>query len=107
MISTSTAVLAVADILASVRFYVDVLGFKQLWLWGEPPGFGCVAIGRTEIYLCLQPQLAPRVEGHMHCFFDDEDIDALHEKHRAAGAPIVLPIENKPWGIREYTVRDP
>jgi hypothetical protein len=24
----------------------------------------------------------------------------------AAGAPIIEPIENKPWNVREYTVRD-
>ena len=45
-------------------------------------------------------------KGIVYCFFDDESIDELHEKHRAAGATIVSPIENKPWGLREYTVRD-
>ena len=45
----------------------------------------------------------------MHCLFIDRgtDIDALYARHKAAGATIVHPIENKPWGIREYTVRDP
>ncbi len=103
----STAVFAVKDVTEAARFYVDVLGFSQRWLWGNPPTFGCVGFGRAEIFLCQQPELAERVEGHMHCFFTDGDIDALHEQHRAAGATIVSPIENKPWGIREYTVRDP
>jgi catechol 2,3-dioxygenase-like lactoylglutathione lyase family enzyme/GNAT superfamily N-acetyltransferase len=107
MITSSIAVLAVVDIPASVAFYVNVLGFKQQWLWGNPPTFGCVSLGKAEIFLCQQPQLAHQVEGHMHCFFDEENVDALHEQHRAAGAPIVSPIENKPWGVREYTVRDP
>jgi GNAT superfamily N-acetyltransferase/predicted enzyme related to lactoylglutathione lyase len=109
MIEHSTAVLAVADVMQTVRFYVDVLGFQQRWLWGTPPTFGCIGAGRAELFLCQQPELAGRVEGHMHCLFVEceTDIDALCARHRDAGAEIVSPIENKPWGIREYTVRDP
>jgi predicted N-acetyltransferase YhbS/predicted enzyme related to lactoylglutathione lyase len=107
MIKGSTAVLAVADVTRTVSFYVDVLGFKQRWLWGSPPTFGCIGIDNVEVFLCQQPELATKVEGHMHSFFADVDIDALYAQHVAAGAPIVDPIENKPWGIREYTVRDP
>jgi catechol 2,3-dioxygenase-like lactoylglutathione lyase family enzyme len=102
----STAVFAVKDVTEAVRFYVDVLGFSQRWLWGNPPTFGCIGLGRAEVFICQQPELASKVEGHMHCFFTDGDIDALHARHRAAGATIVSPIENKPWGVREYTVRD-
>jgi uncharacterized glyoxalase superfamily protein PhnB/GNAT superfamily N-acetyltransferase len=109
MIECSTAVLAVANVPSAAKFYVDVLGFTQRWLWGDPPTFGCVGIGRVEVFLCEQPELARQVEGHMHCFFSDADtdIDALHARHAAAGANIISPIENKPWGLREYTVRDP
>jgi catechol 2,3-dioxygenase-like lactoylglutathione lyase family enzyme/GNAT superfamily N-acetyltransferase len=107
MITGSTAVLAVADVTKTVAFYVDVLGFKQRWLWGNPPTFGCVGVDKTEIFLCQQPDLATKVQGHMHCFFVEGDLDALYEQHRAAGAPIAEPIENKPWGLREYAVRDP
>ena len=35
------------------------------------------------------------------------DVEKLHAFHRANGAEIISPIENKPWGMREYTVRDP
>ena len=102
----SIAVLAVKDVVEAARFYVDMLGFSQRWLWGEPPTFGCVGFGRAEIFLCQQPQLATQVEGHMHCFYTDDDVDALYAQHVAAGANVLWPIENKPWGLREYTVRD-
>jgi catechol 2,3-dioxygenase-like lactoylglutathione lyase family enzyme/GNAT superfamily N-acetyltransferase len=107
MITGSTAVLAVADVMKSIAFYTDVLGFKQRWLWGNPPTFGCIGLGACELFLCEQPELATKVEGHMHCIFVERDLDALYEQHRAAGAPIVDPIANKPWGMREYAVRDP
>ena len=105
MISKSTAVFAVADVMRTVEFYVNVLGFKQHWLWQDPPTFGCVGLGQVEVFLCQQPGLAGKVEGHMHWFAAD-DLQALHDQHVAAGATIIEPIENKPWGLREYTVRD-
>lgn len=106
MVTTSTSVLAVADVVESVRFYVETLGFRQHWLWGEPPTFGAIGIGKVELFVCKQPELARRVEGHMQFFHVDGNIDELYAQHRAAGATIIEPIENKPWGVREYTVRD-
>jgi catechol 2,3-dioxygenase-like lactoylglutathione lyase family enzyme/GNAT superfamily N-acetyltransferase len=106
VIATSTAVFAVTNLEDTIRFYCTVLGFRQQWLWGDPPDFGCVGLGRVEVFLCLQPELAGKTDGLMHCFFVD-DVQALHEAHVAAGAPIVSPLENKPWNLREYTVRDP
>jgi GNAT superfamily N-acetyltransferase len=104
-LNRSEAILAVFNVVETVRFYRTVLGFTGQWLWGEPPTFGGVSWGRASIMLCQQPELARKIEGHQHSFFCDE-IDALHERHRAAGTPIISAIENKPWGIREYTVRD-
>jgi len=54
---------------------------------------------------CHQPDLAGQVEGHQH-WLNVEDLDALYATHLARGATIVSPLEDKPWGKREYTVRD-
>jgi GNAT superfamily N-acetyltransferase/uncharacterized glyoxalase superfamily protein PhnB len=105
MIHTSEAILAVSDVPETIRFYREVLGFESEWRWGDPPTFGGVRLGKAHVMLCKQPQIARCVEGHMHMFFTD-DVDALLARHTALGAPIVSPIENKPWGVREYTVRD-
>jgi len=105
MISKSTAVLAVADVRQTVDFYVSVLGFKLHWLWENPPTFGCIGMGQIEIFLSRRPDLVGKVESHGHYFWA-EDLETLHAQHVAAGAPIIEPIENKRWGIREYTVRD-
>jgi len=105
MIHSSTAVLAVADVTQTADYYVDVLGFKQHWMWENPPTFGCVGCGKVEIFLELRPDLVKKIEGHEH-FFGADDVESLHAQHRDAGAQIVSPLENKPWGIREYTVRD-
>jgi catechol 2,3-dioxygenase-like lactoylglutathione lyase family enzyme len=105
MIKSSTAVFAVTDVVQSVAFYRDVLGFQERWLWENPPTFGCIGMGKAEVFLCRQPDHEGRVEGLMH-FFEADDVEALHALHRSKGAPIISPLENKPWGIREYAVRD-
>jgi uncharacterized glyoxalase superfamily protein PhnB len=89
----------------TVDFYCNTLGFKQHWLWEDPPTFAAVGLGEIELFLQLNPQLAARIEDHSH-FFHVDDLDTLHAQHVAAGATIVSPLENKPWNIREYTVRD-
>jgi GNAT superfamily N-acetyltransferase/predicted enzyme related to lactoylglutathione lyase len=106
MICKSTAVLACRDVRDAVNFYTSVLGFKQHWLWEDPPTFACVGMGQIEIFLCLQPELAAKVEGHLHCFHVEADLETLHANHVRAGATVLAPPENKPWGVREYTVRD-
>jgi uncharacterized glyoxalase superfamily protein PhnB len=34
------------------------------------------------------------------------DIDASYEELKSLGADIVDPLETKPWGIRQFTVKD-
>jgi GNAT superfamily N-acetyltransferase/uncharacterized glyoxalase superfamily protein PhnB len=105
MITRSTAVLACADVQQAVDFYCQTLGFKQHWLWEDPPAFAAVGMGEIEIFLQLHPDVARRVEGHGH-YFQVDDVETLHAQHVAASAPIVEPLANKPWGMREYVVRD-
>src|SRR5207237_7885555 len=96
---------AVLDVVATTRFYREMLGFQGEWVWGEPPTFGGGRWGEVQVMFCQQPGLAGRVEGHQHAF-SCEDIDSLRERHRSSGAPVISEIANKPWGVREYTVGD-
>lgn len=105
-IHASTAVLAAGDVGETVAWYQTVLGFTDPWLWGDPPGFGGIRWGKGQVMFIHNPQLARSVEGHQH-YFNGDELDVLYEQHRAAGAPILTPIANMPWGVREYTVRDP
>lgn len=106
MLKTSEAIFAVSDVLAAVRFYRDILGFDGQWLWGDPPTFAGVRWGSVHVMFCQQPDLAAKVEGHLH-FFMCDDVEAVHQRHLEKQAPIISAIENKPWGLREYTIRDP
>ncbi len=106
MISRSEPIFAVRDVVETLAFYRDVLGGRGEWMYGEPPAFAGIRLGKVQLCFHHQPELAENVAGHEHFLFS-EDVDELHAQHLAAGAPVVEPIENKPWGLREYVVRDP
>jgi uncharacterized glyoxalase superfamily protein PhnB/GNAT superfamily N-acetyltransferase len=106
MLKKSEPIFPVRDVKETIAFYKDILGFTGEWYWGDPVGFGGARMGDVHVMFHQQPEIAARIEGHQHHYWCDA-IDDLCEKHRAAGADIISPIENKPWGIREYTVRDP
>jgi GNAT superfamily N-acetyltransferase len=104
---SSEPIFPVADVAATVRYYCEVLGFHEGWTWGEPPDFGGVRWGKVGAMFALQAEPGPeaKVGGQWHSFFV-EGIDALHDFHARNGAAICAPLEAKPWGLREYTVRD-
>lgn len=106
MITGGTPIFASADILASLRFYKEVIGFESSWTYGNPPTFGSVSNGPVTIMFCLQPELAKLVSGHQH-WVSVDDADETYAQHLERGAKIVSEIEDKPWGAREYTVEDP
>ncbi|MBX3119591.1 MAG: GNAT family N-acetyltransferase [Fimbriimonadaceae bacterium] len=106
MITSLSPILATADIQATVKFYTDVLGFTSSWTWGDTPDFGGANWGNVSFMFSLNPELAERSEGQEQ-WISVEDVDSLYAKHLENGALIVSAIEDKPWGRREYTVRDP
>lgn len=106
MIKSSEPIFEVADVRRAVRFYVDVIGFGGEWFWGEGPDFGGVNWAGTAVLFSRDALRTGESKGVFH-FFRVEDVNGLYEKHRAAGATIVSPPTNKPWGLCEYAVRDP
>ena len=105
LIRSSEPIFPVADVVATVGYYREVLGFREGWTWGEPPDFGGVRWGRIGVMFALSSGPEPKVGGQWHSFFV-EGIDAIHDFHGRNGAAICSPLEAKPWGLREYTVRD-
>lgn len=102
----SEAILAVADVAATIRFYREKLGFTKEWLWDDPPTHGGIQWGEVDIMFHLDPELTKRVEGHEH-YFHVKGVDDLYARHQKNGVPVISPLDRKPWGMREYTVRDP
>jgi GNAT superfamily N-acetyltransferase/uncharacterized glyoxalase superfamily protein PhnB len=99
-------ILAVRDVTAAAAYYRDVLGFEDVWLWGEPPTHGGANQDGVQVQFSLNPALAESAEGR-EIWIRARNVHALYALHQERGAQIVAALEPKPWGVSEYTVRDP
>ena len=103
-------VIAATDVLATVTWFVRTMGFKQQWIWGEPPVYAGIRSGGAMLYISCDPDMAGaiRSRGLMpDVFLWVQDIDQVYSQHQAAGADIVEPLSERPWGVRQYVVREP
>ena len=94
--------LPVSDVLAAVDFYTTRLGFKLAFTSGDPPAIAGVNLGHAQVFL---EQGRPNPEG-CSVYFVIGDADELYEFQRAKGVEIVVPLEDRPYGFRDYRVRD-
>ncbi len=95
-------ILSVADVLAATDFYTKKLGFWVAFTVGDPPTMAGVNLGHVQIFL---EQGTPNPKG-CAVYFVVGDADELYEFQRARGVEIVTPPEDRPWGLRDYSVRD-
>ncbi|HZQ44383.1 MAG TPA: VOC family protein [Acidobacteriaceae bacterium] len=93
--------LPVADVERAQQHYRDALGFEIGWLY---PGGGIGAVSRDRAVIFFRKR-EPPFEPAVHWVFA-EDIDASYEELKSTGANIVEPLELKPWGLRQFTVKD-
>ena len=96
-----TPELPVADVERAQKHYRDALGFEIGWL---EPGKEIGAVSRDNVAIFFRRRIQP-FEPAAHWVFA-ADIDAAFEELRRLGARIVEPLENKPWGLRQFTVED-
>jgi len=116
-----TPILNVSNIQDSFAWF-ETLGWKKIWDWGDPPGFGAVRSGDCEIFLCWNGQ-GGRGKGASRVTFGPEgdqtgdagswicimvdDVDAVHQHCLAQGLEITWPPTDMPWHLREMHVRHP
>jgi catechol 2,3-dioxygenase-like lactoylglutathione lyase family enzyme len=116
-----TPILNVSDLAQSFAWF-ERLGWKKLWDWGDPPGFGAVGSGECEIFLCQGAQGGRGHGGVSSTFGEDgsvtadqgvwmsawvDDVDAVHRHCQAQGLEVAFPPTDMPWGVREKHVRHP
>jgi len=93
-------ILCVRDVGASVRFYVEVLGFENAG-WGNDD-FTHVSRDGVGIYLSRQGQGQPGA----WVWIGVADVEALYEEFKSRGVIVRLPPTNYPWAL-EMQVEDP
>jgi predicted enzyme related to lactoylglutathione lyase len=93
-------VLRVEDMAASLRFYVDVLGFAAAeWTTDE---FGYISRDGAGVYLSRGDQ----GRGGAWIWVGVDDVRTLYKQYKARGAKIIMAPTNFPWAL-EMQVEDP
>jgi catechol 2,3-dioxygenase-like lactoylglutathione lyase family enzyme len=100
--------------------WFEKLGWKKHWEYGEPPNFGAVITGKTEIFLALDTQGTKSEAVPTKAWDRDSggfwmtwwipsrgEIQEAYEHALANGITVTLPPQDMPWGMRECHIRHP
>lgn len=93
--------LPVRSVVEAQEYYRDRLGFRIEW-HHEAGRIGAVSHGQCAIF--FREADGPIQSGTFWIHADD--VDAAFGELSALGAEITNPIEDKPWGLRQFTVVD-
>ncbi|MFX0116475.1 MAG: VOC family protein [Candidatus Hodarchaeota archaeon] len=100
---------------SSIKFYRDILGFEieEFYPSKEQPTWIAIRIGKNRLgigktFPDINHKLHPRgVDGSgVQFYIKVPNVDEIYEKYRNK-VIIIDEIENKPWGDREFTFKDP
>lgn len=104
-LSHAEPVLAVHDVVATVSYWHEVLGFPNQWTWGSPPNHGGVSWHGAMIQFTLANDPSA-VNAGQSVWLRVKNINALYHLHQERKADIVVPLTRRPYGFDEYIVRD-
>jgi catechol 2,3-dioxygenase-like lactoylglutathione lyase family enzyme len=107
ILSRPRFVLAVPDASITAAWWIDVMGFREDF---RTEGWVFVRRDACTIHLGSCPDAVPPSELGDHSYFGYIEIDALnayHEEIKAKGAAIIAAPTDKPWDMREMSVRTP
>lgn len=104
-------VLYTHDVQATAEFYRDKLGFHLDFLYGDPPDHAGVSRGEWSGSLVslqltqvpLEREIKPSANLHIRV---DSNLDRLYEQYRTNGIEIIAAPDDKPWGFREFAIKD-
>ena len=107
----------IPDMRSALAYYRDTLGFA-VERGGETDSNVALVRGDARLMLetaadhysdaynaAIRERLGVRSPNAL--YLEAEDLDELHDRLQAAGAAIVDPLAERPWGQSEFTVEDP
>jgi uncharacterized glyoxalase superfamily protein PhnB len=108
-ISTAAPQFLVSKLSDALAFYEDRLGFDREFVYAD--FYASVSRGGATIHLkCaakLDEERAHQKSGeHLDAYLAVSGIEELHDEFVRRGAPILKPLEDRPWGTRDFYVED-
>jgi uncharacterized glyoxalase superfamily protein PhnB len=106
-------ILLYRDVDAAIDWLVRVFGFTVRLRATGPAGTSHCDLGTGTGVVMVEPAPpgyeppAPAGKARDFLLVVVPDVDAHHRRALAAGAAVVAPPTDKPWGLRQYLVHDP
>lgn len=99
----------VLDLQAACTFYVEKLGFRVAFLYGD--FYAGVERDGIMIHLKLSDvpdpgRQARQRDGHLDAYIRVDNVAALYAEYQSRGVLFAQPLETMPWGMREFVVWD-
>ena len=94
----------------ALAFYEQRLGFERDFVYKD--FYASVSRDGAVIHLKCAPKLQAerahrRSEEHLDAYLAVSGVRELHDEFVRRGAPILKPLEQRPWGQRDFYVEDP
>lgn len=112
IIEDAVAIVPVRDVVATVDFYADVLGFERR-LISEDESFAIVVHGEAAVHFVAtdDEKALEATANNISIYLWVRQLDALYAelgpKLAALGEDRVRPPFDQPYGMREFHVKDP
>jgi uncharacterized glyoxalase superfamily protein PhnB len=106
-------VFLVDDVIGTVEYYRDVLGFEVDFVWGDPPSQGSVSRGDAIFNFTLSDPPGRRNSvlragpgNGVDAYVVVSGLDGLYEELRRRGALLRTSPAEREYGMREFKVED-
>jgi len=96
-------IFAVTHLAEALEYYERVLGFAVAWQWGNPPHLANVCRDKVSINLAVAEGTPARSQIYVQMV----GVDAYYERVVATGAAVKVPIGNRPYGMRDFSIVEP
>lgn len=100
----------VTDVAAAIKWYGDVCGFEATFVHEGADGPNYAVLYRDTVSMHLvrateaQHGVKPPAQAQL---WVDDGLDELFENARRLNVPVLQPIQEQPWGHRDFMLEDP
>ena len=105
MMRSSTTVMTVRDVVESLDYYRDRLGFAVAFQYGTPTFYVGLCSGGVSLHL-ISADRTPRQPGHGAVSIIVDDVDMLHADLLKRGARVLKEPRDYDYGMRDFDVAD-
>lgn len=100
-------VLPVKNLVFTIVYYKDILGFDNEWFWEDTDG----GISRDDIHLVFTEnadyvELINTKEKRFELMWFVQGIEEMYEEFVLKDIEFELPLTEQPWGLKEFAFRD-